>query len=159
MVAMGLASVAAVGFLYMRHRRAQAAGSDQSKHAPADIAITTPFSLTQAVKFGLLYAAILLLVKIIANLQLREGLYLVAALAGLTDVDAITLSISQYARDGGAVQIATISIIIASLSNTFVKAAMSAFIGGADYRRPIVVATALIGAAGLGAIVYELMLA
>ena len=157
MIAMGLASVAIVGFLYWRHRQAEAAGVDKSKTAPADIAITTPFSLTQAVKFGLLYAAILLLVKIISNLELREGLYLVAALAGLTDVDAITLSISQYARDGGIIRVATVSIIIASLSNTIVKAAMAAFVGSPDYRRPVVVATVLIGAVGLGAILYELM--
>lgn len=158
MIAMGVASVAAVGVLYLRHRQGQAAGADKSR-TPADIAITSPFRLTQAVKFGLLYAAILLLVKIIGNLELREGLYLVAALAGSTDVDAITLSISQYARDGGAMRIATISIIIASLSNTIVKAAMAAFIGGADYRRPIIAATVLIGVAGLGAILHELTMA
>jgi uncharacterized membrane protein (DUF4010 family) len=156
MIAMGLACLACVGFLYWQHRQSQAAANDRTA-ASTDIAVNTPFSLTQAVKFGLLYAAILLLVKIVGGLELREGLYLVAVLAGSTDVDAITLSMSQYARDGGAARIATISIIIAALSNTAVKAAMAGFIGSADYRRPVLMATALIGVAGLATILLELL--
>jgi uncharacterized membrane protein (DUF4010 family) len=158
MIAMGVASLASVGFLYWQHVQSRAA-ADKGDTASADIPVSTPFSLTQAVKFGLLYAAILLLVKIIGGLELREGLYLVAALAGSTDVDAITLSMTQYARDSGAARIATVSIIIAALSNTAVKAAMAGFIGSADYRRPLLIATALIAAAGVGAILFELLAA
>jgi uncharacterized membrane protein (DUF4010 family) len=157
MIAMAVATLASVGILYWQHVRSRAA--DGAVAAAADIPVTTPFSLTQAVKFGLLYAAILLLVKIVGGLELREGLYLVAVLAGSTDVDAITLSMTQYARDGGAARLATVSIIIAALSNTAVKAAMAGFIGSADYRRPILIATALIAAAGLGAILVDLLAA
>ena len=39
----------------------------QARRRPAKLVITTPFSLTQAVKFGLLYAAILLVVKIVSD--------------------------------------------------------------------------------------------
>lgn len=158
MIAMGAASLASVGFLYWQRMRSRAA-ADNGHTASADIPVSTPFSLTQAMKFGLLYAAILLLVKIIGALELREGLYLVAALAGSTDVDAITLSMTQYARDGGATRVATVSIIIAALSNTVVKAAMAGFIGSADYRRPMLIATALIAVAGLGAILFDLLAA
>lgn len=157
MIAMAVATLASVGILYWQHVRSRAA--DGGAAASADIPVSTPFSLTQAVKFGLLYAAILLLVKIVGGLELREGLYLVAVVAGSTDVDAITLSMTQYARDGGAARLATVSIIIAALSNTAVKAAMAGFIGSADYRRPILIATALIAAAGLGAILVDLLAA
>ena len=50
-----------------------------------------------------------------------------------------------------------VSIIIAALSNTVVKAAMAGFIGSADYRRPMLIATALIAAVGLGAILFDLL--
>src|SRR6185369_7895198 len=155
MAVMGLASLVAVAVLYWRYRQSQKAAKD-GKQASGDIAVSTPFSLTQAVKFGLLFAVILLLVKIVGGLGRQEGLYLVAGLAGLTDVDAITLSMSQYAR-GGSSQIATIAIIIATLTNTAVKAGMAVMIGSADYRRPMLAATGLIGVAGAAGIVFELV--
>jgi uncharacterized membrane protein (DUF4010 family) len=153
MAMMGLASLASVAALYWWHRRSQ---SQEKGGGSTQIAITTPFSLTQAVKFGLLFAVILLLVKIIGAQNQQGGLYLVALLAGLTDVDAITLSMSQYARGGGGAGVATTAIIIAALANTAVKAGMAATIGSAHYRRPILIATGLIGAAGIVAIAQEL---
>jgi uncharacterized membrane protein (DUF4010 family) len=154
MAIMGLAGLAGVAALYWWDRRSQKSVED-GKDGSADIAVSTPFSLTQAVKFALLYGAVLLLVKIVGNFERPEGLYLVAALAGLTDVDAITLSMSQYAR-GGGMQIATVAIIIAALTNTAVKAGMAAAIGSAEYRRPMLAVTALLGLAGAAAVTLEL---
>jgi uncharacterized membrane protein (DUF4010 family) len=154
---MGMASIAGAMALYWWHLRSKRVMGDLDGGS-TDIVVTTPFSLTQAAKFGLLFAAILLLVKIVGDLHLERGLYLIAMLAGLTDVDAITLSMSQYAAlpRGGAAQVATVAIIIASLANTAVKAGMAVMIGSADYRRPMLAATGLIGAAGAAAIVFEL---
>ena len=151
MTAMGLACLASVGILLWRQR------SDGTSSKPGEIAVTTPFTLTQATKFGLLFAAILLVVKIVSDLDLQGGLYVVAALAGLTDVDAISLSMAQHAR-GGATLVATIAIVIATLANTAVKAGMAASIGSAGYRRLILAATALIAIAGAAAIAFELTL-
>ncbi|HET6159949.1 MAG TPA: MgtC/SapB family protein [Dongiaceae bacterium] len=153
MAIMGLATLASVAALYWRHVQTQ---RGDAKAASTDIAISTPFSLTQAVKFGLLFSVILLLVKIVGDLRLQEGLYLIAGLAGLTDVDAITLSMSQHARDGGSVLVVTVAIVIATLTNTFVKAGMAAGMGSAAYRRPILAATALITATGIAIIALEL---
>ena len=151
MTAMGLACLASAGVLLWRQR----SGAASSK--AVEIAVSTPFTLTQAAKFGLLFAAILLVVKIVSDLDLPGGLYVVAALAGLTDVDAISLSMAQHAR-GGAMLVATIAIVIATLANTAVKAGMAASIGSAGYRRLILAATGLIAVAGAAAIAYELAL-
>lgn len=156
MAIMGLAGLVSVAGLYWWDRRSQK-NSKAAKGGSADITVSTPFSLTQAIKFAILYGAILLVVKIVGDLERPEGLYLVAALAGLTDVDAITLSMSQYARGGGGAQIATVAIIIAALANTVVKAGLAATIGSADYRRLMLAATGLLGAAGVAAIVVELL--
>jgi uncharacterized membrane protein (DUF4010 family) len=150
MSAMALACLASVGVLMLRHR------SDGAGGKSGEIPVSTPFTLTQATKFGLLFAAILLVVKIVGDLDLAGGLYLVAAIAGLTDVDAITLSMAQYAR-GGATMIATIAIVIATLANTAVKAGMAATIGSADYRRLVLAATALIAIAGVAASAFQMM--
>jgi uncharacterized membrane protein (DUF4010 family) len=151
MTAMGLACLAGAGVLLWRRR------ADATRSKPGEIAVSTPFTLTQAAKFGLLFAVILLVVKIVGDLNLPGGLYVVAALAGLTDVDAISLSMAQHAR-GGATLVATIAIVIAALANTAVKAGMAASIGSPDYRRLILAATGLIAVVGGAAIAFELTL-
>ena len=158
MLIMALASAAGIAYCYWQYHRSLGAANDGKKgSASTDIVTTTPFSLTQAAKFGLLYAAILLVVKIVGSLEHGEGLYVVAALAGLTDVDAITLSMSQYARGGGSAEIVTVAIVIAALTNTIVKAGMAIFVGSHDYRRPIMVAAALSCIAGATVIALEMM--
>jgi uncharacterized membrane protein (DUF4010 family) len=150
MTIMGLAGLAGVCALYWRHRRSQRFARN-GKVGSADIAVSTPFSLTQAAKFAAFFGAVLLLVKIVSDFGRPEGLYLVAALAGLTDVDAITLSMNQYAR-GGELQVAAIAIIIATLTNTAVKAGMAVALGSAEYRQAVLAATGLLGFAGTAAV-------
>jgi uncharacterized membrane protein (DUF4010 family) len=116
-----------------------------------DVPLRNPFSLTSAMKFAALFAAVLLVVKLAQVHAPETGLYYVAALAGTTDVDAITLSIAQYARTGDA-QVAAHAITIAVLCNTAVKTAMVVVLGTAQLRRSILLATGGILAAGLGAI-------
>jgi len=151
MTAMGLACLASAGVLLWRGR------AEGTRSKAGEIAVSTPFTLTQAAKFGVLFAVVLLVVKIVGDLDLPGGLYVVAALAGLTDVDAISLSMAQHAR-GGATLVATIAIVIAALANTAVKAGMAVSIGSAGYRRLILAATGLITVVGAAAIAYELTL-
>jgi uncharacterized membrane protein (DUF4010 family) len=73
---------------------------------------------------------------------------MVAVLAGLTDVDAITLSMAEYARSGDA-HVAVNAIVLATLANTTVKCGIVAGLGGAVLRRPVVIATGAILAAGI----------
>ncbi len=116
-----------------------------------DVPLRNPFSLTAAVKFASFFALVLLLVKLVETYAPGRGLYFVAALAGTTDVDAITLSMAQYAQDGSAA-VAAQAITIAALSNTIVKAAMVVGLGSASLRRPVLLATAAVVAAGAGAL-------
>ena len=86
--AMGLLTLFAAWLLY--RRGGETAG-------PQDVPLKNPFSLTAAVQFAVAFAAVLLLVKVIQLYVPGGGVYIVAALAGLTDVDAITLSMAEYA--------------------------------------------------------------
>ena len=67
----------------------------------------------------------LLLVKLTQFYFPRDGVYIVAAVAGLTDVDAITLSMAEYAK-GNSPTVAAIAVVIAAISNTVVKCGMVA---------------------------------
>jgi len=82
-----------------------------------------------------------------------EGIYLVAALAGLTDIDAITLSMAEYAKSGPA-GIAVDAIVIAALANTLVKTGMVVALGSSELRRTLLVCA--VGLLALGVSVIAL---
>ncbi len=83
------------------------------------VALRNPFSLKSAIEFGLFFAFVLLVVAGVKRYFPGQGYYLVAALAGLTDVDAITLSMASLARDGGTdIATATGTMVVAALANT-----------------------------------------
>lgn len=152
---MGIVSLACAGVLTWLSHRDKADG----KRASAELAVSTPFSLTQAVKFGLLYAVILLVVKIVSGFDFPAGFYVVAAVAGSTDVDAITLSMAQYGRDTTTLQVAAVAITIAAISNTIAKGGIAVATGSAGFRRPLLISTAAIVAAGGVAILADLAIA
>jgi len=145
---MGAAAAIAAAALYYR------SVSSRTRTAKADVPLKNPFSLTQAAKFGAFFAAVLLVVKLVQLHFPGKGLYMVAGLAGLTDVDAITLSMAEYARSGDS-RIAVNAIVLASLTNTAVKCGIVAVLGGAALRRPVLIATGAIVAAGVGAVLFS----
>jgi uncharacterized membrane protein (DUF4010 family) len=88
-----------------------------------------------------------------AEVYLGEtGLYLAGAVAGLTDVDAISLSMANLATaDGASLKIAARTIVVAVLSNTVAKTGMAVFLGTPALRRTLLLATLfflIAGAAG-----------
>jgi len=114
-----------------------------------------PFELSEAIKFGLLFGIVTVAAKAAEAYLGAAGLYLAGAVAGLTDVDAISLSMANLA--GSAPQslaIAQRTIVIAVISNTLVKCAMAAFMGAPALRRTIIwVTLLLLAAAGAGMLV------
>ncbi|HSR14603.1 MAG TPA: DUF4010 domain-containing protein [Gemmatimonadales bacterium] len=136
---------AAAGAFYLRR------GATTSSRAvrESEVPLTNPFSLTSAAKFAAFFAAVLLLVALVKRTMPGQGMYVVAGLAGLTDVDAITLSMAGFARTGGDPTVAVNAITIGALTNTVVKGVMVATLGTAALRRRIVLATAAVLSAGL----------
>jgi uncharacterized membrane protein (DUF4010 family) len=113
-----------------------------------------PFELGEAIKFGLLFGVVTVVAKA-AQVYLGEtGLYLAGAVAGLTDVDAISLSMANLATaDPENLKIAARTIVIAVLSNTLVKTGMAVFLGTSALRRILLLVTLfLLIAAAAGAV-------
>jgi uncharacterized membrane protein (DUF4010 family) len=136
--AMALTATGSAAYL---HRRARS-------HEPtAGVPLTNPFSLRAAAKFAAFFALVLLVDELVQTHAPGHGVYFVAALAGTPDVDAITLSMAQYARSGSNL-VAVQAITIAALTNTVVKAAMASALGAASLRRAVLPAAALVLAAG-----------
>lgn len=139
--AMAVACAACSATLLLRGRRSEAPVVDE-------VPLKNPFSLLAASKFALLFAAVQLLLVAGREVLPQNGVYAVAALAGLTDVDAITMSMAERANaDAAEVPIAVAAIAIAALANTLVKAGIAAATGK-GLARPVLVATGLVVAAG-----------
>ncbi len=100
-----------------------------------------PSQLKVAVLFGLLYAAILFAVAAGQQWLGDRGLYLVAVISGLTDMDAITLSTAQLIKRGELdVDTGWRMILLGALSNIVFKGAAVAVLGHRRLLRRVSVA-------------------
>ncbi|MBL9139428.1 MAG: MgtC/SapB family protein [Verrucomicrobiales bacterium] len=133
------------------------AGGRQKSEPVEGPAMTNPLGLGTAVKFALLYAAVKFLVKAATSMEVTQGLYAVSAIAGLTDVDAITISMSDAARDGSlAVSTAATAVVVGCVSNTVVKAGMGATLGSPVLRRFLIgVLGSTVVAGGVAALFFR----
>lgn len=93
--------------------------------------MANPTELRTAIGFGVLYAVVLFFASWVSAAVGQKGLYSVAAVAGLTDVDAITLSALRLFTLGKIteMQLAT-AIVIGLLANLGFKLALIFAIGG-----------------------------
>jgi uncharacterized membrane protein (DUF4010 family) len=115
---------------------------------------SNPFELGEAVKFGLLFGVVTLIAKA-AEVHLgATGLYIAGAVAGLTDVDAIALSMANLVgQEPDMIGVGARTILIAIMANTLTKTGMAVSVGAPELRRRILPFAVLLLAAGVGAAV------
>lgn len=136
-------SLALCGILFLKGRTG---GKETAKSG------SNPFELSEAVKFGLLFGVVTFVAKAAQVYLGAAGLYLAGALAGLTDVDAISLSMAEMVRGAPeSVGPAAATILIAVMSNTVVKSGMALSMGSPELRRRMLPSAVLLLAAGIGA--------
>jgi uncharacterized membrane protein (DUF4010 family) len=145
-VTMGFMAASGLAVCFFIWKKTEGATSDE-------VPLKNPFSLMPAVKFGLLYAIIVFVARAMEVIAGDKGIYIVSILSGLTDVDAITLTMSQISRqDSSKLTQATVAITLAAFSNTILKAGMAYVLGSRELKRIILVGFAIIlivGFAGL----------
>jgi uncharacterized membrane protein (DUF4010 family) len=142
MAAAALVGLAYCVYLYLSQRT----------HEKGDVVVSNPFELGPAVKFGLLYAAILLIAKAAQTYLGDTGVYLSSIVAGLADVDAITLSMAELSRVAGGVDLITAgrAIVLAAMSNTVFKGGIVLTSGSPALRRALWPGLALMLVTGVG---------
>jgi len=94
--AMGVVSSAIAWLFYRRGANSKQISGPGAEEVP----LTNPFSLTEAAKFGVFFAIVLLVVKLVQIYAPGEGFYLVAALAGTLSIgllDPISLATRSFA--------------------------------------------------------------
>jgi uncharacterized membrane protein (DUF4010 family) len=108
-----------------------------------------PADLKAALLFGALYAFVLLAVAFARDRFGAAGVYGVAALSGLTDMDALTLSTARLVDSGRlAPADGSRAILLGGLANLVFKGGIVAFLGSPALRSRIAVLFGLALAAG-----------
>jgi uncharacterized membrane protein (DUF4010 family) len=99
------------------------------------------------------FQALLMGFQLVRTVIGRQAVMPSAALLGLTDVDALTLAMTQYARTAGAAAAAQ-AIVVGIIANTALKIAIALTTGRSAFGRGVAWRLALQGAAlGAGALV------
>jgi uncharacterized membrane protein (DUF4010 family) len=108
--------------------------SDGDETSPV---LTNPLNFRIALQFALLYALVRWVVVWADERFGQAGTYVAGALAGITDVDAITLSMARMGLSAGWETQALVTILIASTVNTLVKLTIVMVVGGPALRKQV----------------------
>jgi uncharacterized membrane protein (DUF4010 family) len=117
-----------------------------------EVPFSNPFELRTALKFGLIYAGVLVASKA-ANVYAGDtGVYVSSFLSGLPDVDAVTLSMAQLTGGEGGLSVTTgaRAVVIGAAANTLAKGGIVLGAGSARLRRAILPGVLLMLATGVG---------
>jgi len=126
-------------WLWRRHR-----GQPHTGKLP----LHTPLELTSALQFGLLLSAILVLAEALRAWLGDAGIYLLAFISGIGDVDAITLSMARMSTQDLPATVAEHAILIATLTNTLMKGVLVITIAGGEMARSFLPGLVLVLAVG-----------
>lgn len=126
---------------------------DDKTHNGLELA--NPAQLRTAIAFAALYAVIILTVAAVRDAFGDDAVFVVALVSGLTDVDAVTLSMAELFRRGEIdPDIAWRATLIATLSNLALKAGAAGVLGGPKLIRPLVAPFGLALAVGLLVVLF-----
>lgn len=117
-----------------------------------EVMIKDPFRIIPALKFGALFAIVLLASKLASLYFGNAGTYLASIIAGLADVDAITLSMATLAQSTVIPSVAVTSIALAAITNTLVKLAIAYILGSVEFGNRVAVIFVPMVIAGLLAV-------
>lgn len=146
--AMAALAAALVASALLARRR----GRESSTLAVGEVEIHNPMSLLPALKLGAVLCVALVLAAVGHQWLGAGGVIGAAALAGLAEVDAIVLAVGRSASSGelpaGA---ALMAVLLATASNTVVKALIAWWNGGRRFAGYVTLSSAAALAAALGA--------
>ena len=98
-------------------------------------AISKPLDLVGALIFGGIYVLILLAVSYANDYFGEQGTLISSALAGISDIDAVSISIAKLTGISISLPLAEVAILIACLSNTLVKLGLGCYLGSLQLRK------------------------
>jgi uncharacterized membrane protein (DUF4010 family) len=124
----------------------------KEESAEARLEVKNPMELSRALQFAALFAVVLFAATAAHHYFGSAGAYVASAIAGLTDVDAVTVSMARLAHESVLrPATANASILLACSMNTLVKGGIAVVIGGRPLRGVILPVFSALFVASLGA--------
>jgi uncharacterized membrane protein (DUF4010 family) len=120
--------------------------------APALPEMTNPLALPTALKFGALLALVVLATHYFQVWFGTAGVYAVAALSGITDVDAVTVSMARMTGTALTPEAAAVAAFVAVSVNNAVKAGIALAVGGRGFGLRVAAVYAAVVAVGAVAV-------
>jgi uncharacterized membrane protein (DUF4010 family) len=111
----------------------------------------SPLRLASAVRMAVLFQLVLIALPEARRLWGASGVLSSAVIVGLTDLDALAVSMAQLARTGGEVELAALGFALGVVASTFFKTGVALLVGTGEFRRrtgSALLALALVAAAG-----------
>ena len=143
-----LGALAGMGGGWYVSRRADGAADSGAPEQPS----LNPLELQAAFLFAAAFVAILVVTTLVRQYLGRTGLYSLAAMMGVTDVDPFILGLTQANATAISLPVAATAIIIAASSNNVVKAVYARSFGDRVTGRRsllLLLGLAVVGLAGL----------
>jgi uncharacterized membrane protein (DUF4010 family) len=109
--------------------------------------LDSPLQLRAALQMTALFQLVLFAVLIVKSRWGSEALFATAALVGLTDLDALTLSLARSANVPDQLSATAMMLAVGVLSNTSLKLAVAVVVGRGSFRTVTGVALAAIALA------------
>ena len=97
--------------------------------------LSKPLDLVGALIFGSIYVLVLLAVSYANDYFGDQGTLISSALAGISDIDAVSISIAKLTGTSISLPLAEVAILLACLSNTLVKLALGWYLGSPQLRK------------------------
>lgn len=113
------------------------------------IPLGDPLNIKNAAFFGILYTGILILVSYASATYGTKGIYISSIISALTDIDAITISVSKLVGSTINYLTAQNSILLATLSNTVMKTGITIFTGSKALKKYVIIGYGFIFIAGI----------
>ena len=102
-----------------------------------DVPLGKPLNLSGALVFGMIYTVIIFMVAYASDTFGNSGIYITSGIGGLSDIDAITISVSKLSKASISVLTAQNAILIATIANTLVKIGIALWAGSKELRKYI----------------------
>jgi uncharacterized membrane protein (DUF4010 family) len=128
-----LAGLAVIGFALWRERTTRP-GPDAPRNGVSSALGQNPLGLMSALQMAVAFQLVLFAIAWVQSRAGQTGVLASATLLGLTDVDALTVSMTRYGTDDTTVRVAAAAMGIGVLSNTALKLGLAIGFGGRRYR-------------------------
>jgi uncharacterized membrane protein (DUF4010 family) len=130
---------------YLWFTREKAGNSEQK----TEICHESPLNVGTALKFGILFAIILFVIKLAQTYFGKAGIYVASIVSGFVDADAIVLSVANMANVDLSLKVAATAITLGVMSNILVKVIYASLFGSKKFRTDLGIMVSLVILSGI----------